>query len=129
MNIQEQIVTSIYVEKLLSPLTTEQRQAMILHSEGRTYQEVAAEMGVPYWRVKRLIAQALSKIRGFFGIRVAARSTNEGDEWWTLVLESLRRHAETLHFGTDDRRLVFSQPADLGGNSPEDHGSGLLNGF
>ena len=129
MNIQEQIVTSIYVEKLLSPLTAEQRQAMILHSQGLTYQEIAAEMGVPYWRVKRLIAQALSEIREFFGIPVPARSHVQDDAWWPLLLESLLRDAKASHFTADDGHLIFGQTADLGGNAPEDHGSGLLNCF
>jgi DNA-directed RNA polymerase specialized sigma24 family protein len=96
MNIEEEMLMSIYVKELLSPLTPEQRRAMILHCEGLRYQEVAAEMGVPFWRVKKLLAQGLSKIRNFFGIRVPKQL--EDGAWWPLVLESLLRHAKASDF-------------------------------
>ena len=47
------------------------------------------------------------------------------DVWWPLVLEALRRHT---HFNASSH-LIFADTADLGGNAPEDHGSGLLNCF
>jgi hypothetical protein len=129
MNTEQSMLMSIYVNELLSPLSPEQRRAMMLHSGGLTYQQLAAEMGLPYWRVKRLIAQGLSKTRESFGISLPTQSDNVADAWWPLVLESLRREANVSHSTADDGQLIFGQNADLGGNAPEDHGSGALNDF
>src|SRR3974390_2547386 len=98
MNIQEKMLMSIYVKELLSPLTEQQRRSMTLHSRGLTYHEVAAEMGLPYWRVKKLIAQSLSKIRESFGIGLPTQSDDIADAWWPLIVESLRRHAKASTF-------------------------------
>ena len=127
MNTEQSMLMSIYVNELLSPLTQEQRRSITLHCGGRTYHEVAAEMGLPYWRVKKLIAQALSKIREPFGICFPMQSDNVADAWWPLLLESLRRHAEASYFAGDDGQLISGEAADLGGNAPENHGSGFLN--
>jgi hypothetical protein len=50
-----------------------------------------------------------------------------GDAWWAFVLQSLRRHAEASYFAGDDGQFVFGETADLGGEAPEDYGSGFLN--
>jgi Sigma-70, region 4 len=102
MNTEQSMLMSIYINELLSPLTPKQRRAITLHCGGLTYQQLAAEMGLPHWRIKKLIAQGLSKIRESFGFSLPKRLDDEDGAWWPLVLESLLRHGMDSQFFTLD---------------------------
>jgi alkylated DNA repair dioxygenase AlkB len=62
---------AIDIEHLLSQLSPELREvAMLRFYEDLTYKGVAARLGCPFWKARKLISELLNTMREFCGIRV-----------------------------------------------------------
>jgi alkylated DNA repair dioxygenase AlkB len=66
-----QLVRSTEILEVLSRLSPQQRSATDLHFlQDLSYDEVAIRMNLPYWHVKRLIAESLDAARELWGVRL-----------------------------------------------------------
>jgi len=101
---------SIDVENLLSRLSSELREVAILGVfEDLSYQGVAARLGCPLWKARRLISQSLRTLRELCGVQVLEIAPGqevryfphflpkpEADVWFSRLLAEVPFQPETI---------------------------------
>ena len=60
---KEQLVSKLDLEAALQVLTPKQKAAFLLFADGKSYREIAQELGVSFPRVQQYIAAARNKLR------------------------------------------------------------------
>ena len=115
MTWEEQVHSAVDIERVLSRLSPEELETVILHyCEDLTYKEMTEQLGWAYRRAKRRISGALFKIRASRGVVVPEKPDDADDAmgcntWWPFVLRSLRRRTRKLHFLPGTRGNVCSE--------------------
>jgi hypothetical protein len=119
MNVQQQIVRTIDLERALSKLSPQQRTAIVLHYEGLTYEHVGNRLGIGKWKVKKLVYEGLCAIRELWGVRLPGPSVDH-DGCWPVLMRSLWRHAKGSHLTAGELQSLFGcDLADLTGVAVE----------